>query len=138
MWSRPVFFVFLMLSPLAIAQGVQVIDGDTLIVRGERIRIEAINAPEEWHAGGPMAKQALIAIIGPDPVVCERSGVDRYNRVLATCFAAGRDIGAAMVRQGWARAYLRFSSRYAHQEEEARAAYRGFWAAPGQELKLWR
>jgi endonuclease YncB( thermonuclease family) len=42
---------------------------------------------------------------------------------------SGEDIGAAMVRSGWALDYERYSGgRYAAEQLEAEAALRGLWA----------
>jgi endonuclease YncB( thermonuclease family) len=47
---------------------------------------------------------------------------------VATC-SVGQDIGAEMVRQGWALDYERFSDgRYAAQQLEAEQAERGLWS----------
>ena len=52
---------------------------------------------------GEAATDALRVLIGADPVRCEGDTLDRYKRLIAICFAGGKDLNAEMVRQGWAR-----------------------------------
>jgi Staphylococcal nuclease homologue len=52
------------------------------------------------------------------------------QRVLAVCRLDGEDLNAWMVTQGWALAFVRYSTAYVHSEESARAAPRGMWSGP--------
>jgi endonuclease YncB( thermonuclease family) len=113
------------------------IDGDTLAMGTERLRIHGIDAPEmdqaceragARFACGPAARDAMAAILGGGMLSCTQLDTDRYQRRIVRCRdAQGRDIGAELVRQGWALAFTRFSSDYVAQEAEARAAGRGLW-----------
>ncbi len=112
----------------------RVVDGDTLRVRGVKVRLADIDAPERrqtcWRASGEFrcglrATAVLKAIIGGQEVRCVEKGRDRYRRVLAVCYAGKIDIGGELVRRGWALAYRRYSMTYIRQEAEARAAKRG-------------
>lgn len=115
----------------------RVIDGDTIVVNGERIRLHGIDAPEldqvfwcdgQRLASGPMAMAALEALIAGVPVRCEGIERDRHGRLVAKCFAPnGLDVGGRMVAAGWALAYRRYSMDYVDAEAEARAARRGMW-----------
>jgi endonuclease YncB( thermonuclease family) len=96
----------------------QVIDGDTIRLNGTTWRIRGIDAPEMrqtcadgWRAGEE-AKRALVRIIGTRKVTCEEIEKDRYGRTVGICRAEGIDVGAAMVRQGFAWAFTRYSWRY--------------------------
>ena len=114
----------------------RVIDGDTIDVAGERIRLHGIDAPEArqtciadervWQCG-KRATAALAAFIGGAPVSCRAQGEDRYGRTVAVCVVLGQDLGAWLVRNGWAIAYRRFSLVYIGDETEARAAQAGIW-----------
>ena len=121
-----------------------VIDGDTLEIHGQRIRLHGIDAPESrqlcrldgkpWHCGRDAAN-ALAEKIDRRPVTCEDLGRDRYKRIIARCTVAGEDLEKWMVANGWALAYRRYSLDYVDQEAEAQAARRGIWA--GEFVKPW-
>jgi len=128
----------------AIGGRAAIIDGDTLAIRGQRIRLEGIDAPESAqrcdgprgrYACGREATRALGAFIGGDTVECSANGRDRYGRMLAVCTVNGRDIGAAMVLAGWA---LAGRGDYIALEREARAAARGVWQGKFQPPADWR
>jgi hypothetical protein len=60
-------------------------------------------------------------------VNCERHGLDKYGRLLGTCFVDGREINATMVRQGHAWAFVKYSATYVKEEAQARAEGIGIW-----------
>jgi hypothetical protein len=64
--------------------------------------------------------------IGGQPVECEQRDVDRYGRIVAVCFNDdGKDVGEALVAQGWALAYREFSLDYVDEETKAQESGRG-------------
>ena len=121
-----------------------VIDGDTIEVHGQRIRLHGIDAPESrqlcrsdgkpWQCGKDAAN-ALADKIARRPVTCEDLGRDRYKRIIARCTVAGEDLGEWMVQQGLALAYRRYSLDYVDEEADAQAVRRGIWA--GEFVKPW-
>jgi endonuclease YncB( thermonuclease family) len=124
-----------------------IIDGDTLEIHGQRIRLFGIDAPESAqtctiggrpYRCGQEAALALSEFIGRRPVACERRDVDRYRRIVAVCRLDGQDIGAWMVLQGWALAYSRYSRDYFDEELIARANKRGIWRGTFVQPWLWR
>ena len=120
----------------------RVLDGDTLDVGGVRVRMHGIDAPESRQLcqGGPdillrcgdVATVELRRLVGGSPVRCRVRDTDRYGRTVATCHAAGTDLGAAMVSAGYARAHLRYSWAYAPHEARARFEGRGLWQTEWQ------
>jgi endonuclease YncB( thermonuclease family) len=113
------------------------VDGDTLVLGGQRIRLHGIDAfePEQRcerdgrrYSCGGRATQALAEKLGSGPLLCEPRGTDRYDRTLATCRIGRTDIGAWMVRQGWAVAYTRYARDYADDEAIAQRSRKGAWA----------
>jgi len=121
-----------------------VIDGDTIEMHGQRIRLHGIDAPESrqlcrldgksWQCGKDSAN-ALAKKIARRPVNCEELGRDRYGRMVAKCTVTGDKLGVWMVANGWALAYRRYSLDYIDEEAEAQAARRGIWA--GEFVKPW-
>src|SRR6185295_14474596 len=73
-----------------------VIDGDTIEIHDQRIRLFGIDAPEsrqtceaagQTYRCGQQAVLALADRIGQRIVVCEGRDVDRYGRIVAVCRA---------------------------------------------------
>lgn len=114
----------------------RIIDGDTLEIAGERVRLHGIDAFERdqacgGRACGELSRRALVEMTAGQTVSCRRLDMDRYGRTVARCQAAGRDLGAAMVRAGHALAYERYSREYLDEERAARSARAGAWAQGG-------
>jgi len=113
-----------------------IIDGDTIEIHGQRIRLFGIDAPEHdqlCEAGGNQyrcGQQAALALadqIGKQTVDCVPRDVDQYGRVVAVCSAAGEDLNAWMVRNGWALAYRHYSTAYEGDEDAAHLTGAGIW-----------
>ncbi|GLK78077.1 hypothetical protein GCM10008171_33310 [Methylopila jiangsuensis] len=94
--------------------GLIVIDGDTMKLNGERIRLRSeagpIDAPELRKAQCPLelyraeaARDRLKALVAAGAVTIRRTGADRYGRTVAVVFVDGRDVGALLVREGHAK-----------------------------------
>lgn len=125
-----------------------VIDGDTIKIHGQRIRIWGIDAPEDgqlcvkdgkpWRCGRDSA-EALAAFLGARTVTCIVSGLDDFSRMLATCEVGGQDAGSWLVRNGWALDYKHFSKgRYAVEEVAAKKAGYGLWQGEFEPPWIWR
>ena len=110
-----------------------VIDGDTIEIHGERIRLSGFDSPERGAMCGvtnvyQRAALALSDFIGSRTVSCNVIERDRYGRAVATCSVGGTDLGGYMVERGWARDWPRYSAgRYADEGAESRGARRGIW-----------
>ncbi len=113
---------------------VHVVDGDTLIVADERVRLHGIDTFEKdqfcggngtpaWPCGAWVSDTVRARYEGR-MAVCEQTDFDgKYQRVVARCTVDGEDIGRALVAEGLAFAYRRYSMDY--DIEEKRAAVRG-------------
>ncbi|MPZ36370.1 MAG: hypothetical protein GEV13_36395 [Rhodospirillales bacterium] len=106
-------------------------DGDTLKQSGVTYRLWGIDAPEAkqvcpdgWPAGS-LATTRLKALTAGRPIVCQEKDRDRYGRIVAICRASGEDLGAIMVREGLAWAFVRYSRDYVDEYAKAAASRRG-------------
>lgn len=125
-----------------------VIDGDTIDIGHQRVRLEGIDAPESsqtcsrkwvgWWNCGRSATRALTALIAEKPVSCTNEGQDKYGRVLGICTVDGEELNAAMVRSGMAWAFVKYSTAYVGLEAEAKAASAGVWQGDAQAPWLFR
>jgi endonuclease YncB( thermonuclease family) len=121
-----------------------IVDADTIRVSGIPIRLYGIDAPESRqtcerggssYACGKTATKVLAELIAGRPVQCELLGKDNYGRSLGICSVGGIEVNSAMVRRGWALAFLKYSSRYLEDQKKAEVAKSGLWA--GSFVKPW-
>ena len=85
--------------------------------------------------GKPAALQKLMR---GKTITCEDRGGDRYGRRIGLCRADGEDLGAAMVRLGYAWAFVRYSRDYVAEEAEARSENLGVHGHACQPAWQWR
>jgi endonuclease YncB( thermonuclease family) len=126
----------------------KVIDGDTIVVADQLVRLYGIDAPELdqpfWWRGeqllaGMMALAALEALTAGVKLRCETVEQDRHGRIVAKVFSPnGVDISRRLVLAGWALAYRRYSTDYVDAEDEARRAKRGMWRGSFVMPWVWR
>jgi endonuclease YncB( thermonuclease family) len=122
----------------AITGRAHVLDGDSLRVAGTSIRIFGIDAPE-WrqrcraadghlYRCGRWAFRALAQRLRSATVHCVLRALDRFARLVATCYQGHEDLARWLVAQGLALDWPRYSGgTYADAEEAARRAERGLW-----------
>jgi endonuclease YncB( thermonuclease family) len=117
---------------------IRVIDGDSFEVADVKIRLHAIDAPEtdqmceteqgtQWACGGWISKVVSDRYSG-QTASCTALDTDRYGRTVARCTALGEDVGAWLVREGLAFAYVKYGADYAGIERQAAAVDRGLHA----------
>jgi endonuclease YncB( thermonuclease family) len=115
----------------------RVVDGDTLNIGATKVRLEGVDAPEtdqvclngngsRWTCGIE-ARDRLAAHIAGREISCTSNGMDVYGRTLGFCSLAGENLNAWLVQEGWALAYVKYSTAYVRAEEDARANRRGLW-----------
>ena len=124
---------------------VGVSDGDTITVldAGKTqhvVRLGGIDAPERKQPFGSAAKEVLSSFVFDRRVEARCWKRDRYGREICSVFVGTRDVGLAMIRDGYAWHYKAFEreqsaedrAAYARTEADARSARKGLWrdAAP--------
>ncbi|MBE0582094.1 MAG: thermonuclease family protein [Devosia sp.] len=119
-------------------------DGDSFRLGEDRIRLLGLDAPELtqdctsadgriWRCGRA-ARDRMAQLLAAGPADCRPEDMDQYDRLLATCLVAGRDLGATMVAEGLAVA----SGRYWAEEAAARGDRLGIWAGDFDAPRDWR
>jgi endonuclease YncB( thermonuclease family) len=106
-----------------------VVDGDTLRLGQQVVRLSGVAAPERGTPCGSVdcgaaAANALSALIGGHGVDCRIDGHDRLGRPLGVCQASGVELNQALVHVGWAHA---ITASLRASENDARQARRGLW-----------
>lgn len=124
----------------------RVVDGDTVIIWGTRLRLISLDAPEgrqtcrnakqvEYDCGMSATKE-LERLIGGKEISCSGEKRDRYGRPLVVCMVGGLNLNAEFVRSGWAISFL--GRDYEREEAEARTAKRGLWEGTFLTPQEWR
>lgn len=113
-------------------------DGDSLVVDGQQIRLQGIDAPEwkqtcrnltdghEWNCGQASAAN-LRRLVGKKTVTCTVEDIDKYGRSVSMCRAGSIDLNRRQVADGWAYAFRRYTEVFVPEEVGAQAAKRGMW-----------
>ncbi|MCK1350582.1 thermonuclease family protein [Bradyrhizobium sp. CW7] len=126
-----------------------VIDGDTLEIHGARIRLWGIDAPESsqlcrgedslQYRCGAQAANDLEGFIARRSVNCVPVSLDPYDRTVATCSVANRDLAEWLVRNGLALDWPQYSKgRYREAQRAAEHTGQGLWKGRYVEPWLYR
>lgn len=111
----------------------RVADGDTITVvhegKATRIRLNGIDTPEMDQPFGLQARTFTLSRVLNRQVVVTVNDVDRYGRLVGRVQIEGDDLGLALVLEGLAWHYRRYSDDpvLARAEAEARAKEVGLW-----------
>ena len=130
-------FLFLLFFNISFADILRVVDGDTIVLNGEKIRFSGIDTPElkqtcmngnEKVFCGKFAKMLLIKKIGDQTSECIREGKDVYKRMLAECFVNRESLSVFLVRSGYAFTYRKYSDKFIKDEKFAKENKLGMWS----------
>ncbi len=126
------------------SQGVPTaVDGDSLVLKGAKLRLEGIDAPEylqvckSGKANYPCGREArkhLEQLISKRAVDCKGWQHDKYGRLLVRCSVGQQELNRQMVSSGWAVSY----GDYFAEETAARGAKRGVWQGDFERPSSWR
>lgn len=119
----------------------RVIDGDTVDVQLEsgkiRVRLHAVDAPEEAQPHGKEATAALSKWVLGKEVEIEPFEQDRYDRLVGIIYVDARNVNSELVQGGHAWAYRRYMKKadaaLCSNEATARTARKGLWSLPKAE-----
>ena len=132
-----ILIVSLLCSNISLANNLKVVDGDTIVLNGEKIRFLGIDTPElkqtclkdsEEVRCGMIAKKLLVKKIGNNTPICIGEKKDFYKRTLAECFVNGESLSKFLVRRGYAFAYRKYSTKFIKDEDFAKANKLGMWS----------
>ena len=132
-----ILFISLLWINASSANSLKIVDGDTIVLNGEKIRFEGIDTPElkqtclkdnEEVKCGMRAKMLLVKKIGNNIPMCIGKKKDFYKRTLAECFVNGESLSKFLVRRGYAFAYRKYSKKFIKDEEFAKANNLGMWS----------
>jgi endonuclease YncB( thermonuclease family) len=138
-----------LMTGTALALADEVIDGDTLVVEGQHMRLFGIDAFElqqtcldrsgqPWHCG-VAAKAALAELVQDQAIACTVIDDSGDNGYVARCTVRDEvDLGGYLVRAGLALADPNDGGDYVSLERSARAAAAGAWAGTFAPPWNWR
>jgi len=114
---------------------VKIIDGDTFDLLTDdkkkmiRVRMNGIDCPERKQDFYKVSKDALAGYIFQKEVMLISTGRDRNRRMIAIVFCNEENINLAMIRNGYAWHYKKYSadSSFAKAEKQARSRKKGLW-----------
>ena len=131
-----------------------VVDGDTIKIKGEKIRFGGIDAPENYYRGkkqtciednkkvfcGQISKDKLIEKIGTNSVNCKiEKNKDIYKRLVGECFIKEESLSVFMVRNGHAFDWPYYSEgKFANDQEYAKMNKLGIWNMKFEYPWIWK
>ena len=143
-------------EPKIISGIAKVVDGDTIKIGKNKIRLFGIDAPEKkqqcqkpWlsiffltfnkdYKCGEISTNKLKIKINNKLVMCKSNNKDRYNRFIAECFKDKININKWMISNGYAVAYRKYSKKFISQENLAKKEKLGIWAGTFEMPWEWR
>ena len=135
----------------------KVIDGDTIKINKKKIRLFGIDAPEKEqictkayinffifnfqknYKCGEMSTLALSNKLKNKKIKCIlEDNKDKYKRNIGTCYIKNQDINRWLVKNGYAVAYTRYSTKYVWDEQYAMKNKLGIWRGTFTKPEKWR
>ena len=134
----------------------EVIDGDTIKIKGLSIRLFGIDAPEKKqlckkpylsfftftfsqnYACGLISTNSLKKFINNKIILCKIEKKDFFKRYLGTCFKGKTNINSWLVKNGYALAFRKYSKKYLNEEFYAKNNKIGLWQGNFEAPWEWR
>lgn len=131
-------------NEVSITGNYKIVDGDSLVLNGREVRLLGIDAPEysqnctfengKTYACGKKSRAQLVQLLKNGKLICNGWEEDKYQRLLATCYAGELELNATMVQQGWALSY----GAYEGEEAKAKQQSLGVWQGGFDKPSSWR
>ena len=134
-----------------------VIDGDTIKIKGQSIRLVGIDAPEKKqlckkpylnlfiftfsksYPCGQTSTNSLKKLINNQIILCKiEEKKDFFKRYLGTCFKDKSNINSWLVKNGHALAFRKYSKKYLNEELYAKNNKIGLWQGTFEMPWEWR
>lgn len=124
-----------------------VVDGDTLLMNGERLRLAGIDAPELDQtcqqgslviACGTNSQKFLAAHVEHQPLGCLIHFRDTVGRLVATCYAEDFEVNGTLIARGQAVVWKHAPSPYDGMAADARDGSVGIWETVFEHPFDWR
>lgn len=123
---------------------IKVVDGDSLEMGGNRIRLLGIDAPEylqycfdknnKKYDCGIKSREYLFSLTKSADFYCKSKEKDKYGRDLSICYADGKNVNKLMIKNGWAIPYRTKNPLYYTAQIEAKnnknGIYQGKFISP--------
>ncbi len=91
------------IKPATKYQVINVIDGDTFVInQSQRVRLLAIEAPEEDLCLGKESKEYLESLIKDKQVILEEIAADKWGRIIALAYVNDTLVNEAIIKKGLA------------------------------------
>lgn len=148
---KKLFALLIFMAFSARAEELKVVDGDSIVVHNQMIRLVGIDAPEysqkcynaqnEAYDCGQEALKYLEKLINTEKakglkIECKKFDTDKYKRDLSTCKIGQINLNQAMVAAGYAITYRH--KWYEKDEKEAKTAKKGIWQGRFMRPELYR
>ena len=128
-----------------ISGNAQIIDGDTIKINSNKIRLYGIDAPEfnqlckkpyltififtfnKDYRCGKISTEKLKKKINGKLIKCKILDIDRYKRLIGECYKRNLNLNSWLVSNGYAVAYKKYSKKYISDEINAKNKKIGIW-----------
>ena len=117
-------------TSLDLARGVieRVVDGDTIVVNNEKIRLLNVDTEESVHPNeekntwfGAMTSRYVTREINKKETILQCSGKDKYLRRLCFVFIDGENFNVELVRGGWSKYETKWGDAGVYHEDFIKA-----------------
>ena len=134
----------------------KIIDADTIVLNGIKIRLHGIDAPEvkqicskpllsfklfsfsKEYECGKYAKNKLFQFVNKKKIKCFLDKKDFFDRYLGTCFYKKKNINSWLVKNGYALAFSKYSKKYIFDQNFAKKNRLGIWKGSFEKPWHWR